>query len=188
MTQPDSRTMSTMAQYARHRASLWRLMETVVGPITDELLARATDGKLAREVESAAHFAGETNPFDDVVPSRRDVFEHRRRVDEEIERDTLRSELEAVHDPSIAEFFSGAARACDDEADAWDSDDGDAAKAARLAQFTSLREELERLTDWCVALHRRAESVPGRMLAGLVAAHLALESGVNVPEELRDDD
>lgn len=188
MTQPDFHTMSTMAQFARHRASLWRLMAGAVGPVTDDLLARATGGQLARDVETAAHFAGETNPFDGEIPSRRDVFEHRRRVDDETERESLRSELEAVYDETLAEFFVEASRSCDSEADTWDAGDSEAAKAARLTQFTTLRDQLERLTDWCVALHRGSDTVPGRMIARLVAAHLALESGANVKAELPDDD
>lgn len=186
MTQPDFQTMTTMAQYARHRGALWRLMSGVVGPVTDELVERATTGKLAREVEGAAHFAGDTNPFDDELPSRRDVFEHGRTVDADAERSQLRAELEAAYDETLTPFFVECGKACDDEADAWDSGDDAAAKEARMGQFTVLRERLEALTDWCVALYRSATTKPGKMVARIVAAHLALESGANVKAEVTD--
>ncbi|SDL06771.1 hypothetical protein [Tessaracoccus oleiagri] len=185
MTLPDANTMSTMARYARHRAQLWGLMGTLVGPATDDLVARATDGRLGREVADASHFVGDTNPFTDVIPSRRDVFERRRSVDADAERAALREDLAGAHDPTLAGVFDAAGDRCAEEAAAWEDGDAEAAKAARMAQFESLRGELGRLTDWCVDLHRRATTEPARMVARLVAAHLSLESGVDVKSRLK---
>lgn len=185
MTLPDAGTMSTMAQYARHREALWRLMGTLVGPATDALVERAADGRLGREVADASHFVGDTNPFTDVIPSRRAVFERGRSVDADAERAALRADLENARDESLPDFFHAAAGTCADEAAAWEAGDAEAAKAARMAQFASLRDRLGDLTDWCVALHRRAATEPGRMVARLVAAHLSLESGVDVKARLR---
>ena len=185
MTLPDAGTMSTMAQYARHREALWRLMATVVGPVTDDLVGRAADGRLGRQVADATHFVGDTNPFADVIPSRRDVFERGRSVDADEERAALRADLADARDESLGAVFDAAAGNCADEAAAWEVGDAEAAKAARMTQFASLREQLAHLTDWCVALHRRATTEPARMVARLVAAHLSLESGVDVKARLR---
>lgn len=186
MSQPDPQTMTTMASYARHRAALWRLLTDVVGPVTEDLLTRAIDGRLARDVETAAHFIGDTNPFSDVLPTRRDVFEHSRHTDVDAERSRLADDLTAAHDDSLTRIFADARAACDDEADAWEAGDAPAAKEARLRQFTTLDDQLQPLTDWCVRLYRRAGTEPTRMVARIVAAHLSLESGSNVKAQLTD--
>lgn len=185
MTQPDPMTMTSMASYAQHRAGLWRAVGELVGPVTDRLLDRATDGRLARELEVATHWVGETNPFADVLPSRRDVFEHGRATDADGERAALRRELEEHYDETLAPEFERGAKACGDEADAWELGEPERAKEARLEQHRWLQGELEGLSEWCVRLYRDAESEPGQMVARIVAAHLALESGVNVPSRLK---
>ncbi len=170
-----------IAEIARSRSAVWRLVSESLAPPIPEFTERLRQGAWQEELRSALAWLGDAaDPIQRAVS----VLDVLARRSERRSFDDERAALVSAWVSPVADVvvFSGAftqlADLCEQESAAWFEGDLEQAKAHRRAEFTLVEEKVvPTLPEWYVVVDEQGTTPTYLALARIAVGWLSVESG-----------
>ncbi|HLR57299.1 MAG TPA: hypothetical protein VK098_03855 [Beutenbergiaceae bacterium] len=184
----DSKTARGVAWICRSRAQMWEVLAEVLGEPTDERVDLLRSGELEHRLQEAIEWLGDdAGRFLDTEMMLGLIGRRSKRLEVEADRADRRAKFAELFGPG-APFEDGhtllltraaeLAASCREEAAAWAGENGEEAKALRMAQAKVIEDDLANvIPPWAHDLDEAATHPFGRMCARFTVSVLSIESG-----------